>query len=56
MNKKDIVYRLKADLKNAEYILYNNIASDDSKMRLEAIVGYIENMLLRIELKQDGKV
>ena len=54
MNKRDIICKLKADLKNGRTILLNEYCSDESKMRLEAVVGYIENMLERIQ--QDGKV
>lgn len=54
MNKKDIITKLKTDLTNAQYLVNKKLVSEDSRISLEAIIGYIETLLERIQ--QDGKV
>lgn len=54
MNKREIVNKLNTDLINARTLIEKELVSFDSKVGLEAIVGYIESLLERIQ--QDGKV
>ena len=54
MNKKDIINKLNVDRDNAMSLINKELVSFDSKVRLEAVVDYIESLLERIQ--QDGKV
>ena len=54
MNKRDIINKLNVDLANARHLIDKELVSFDSKVGLEAVVGYIEALLERIN--QEGKV
>ena len=54
MTKKDIVNKLIVDRDNAMALIEKELVSFDSKVGLEAVVGYIESLLERIQ--QEGKV
>jgi hypothetical protein len=54
MNKREIVNKLRVDLTNANHLIEKELVSFDSKVSLEAVVGYIKSLLERIE--QEGKV
>ena len=54
MNKREIINKLIVDKDNATALIEKELVSFDSKVGLEAVVGYIENLLERIE--QEGKV
>lgn len=54
MNKQQIVNKLTVDRDNATQLIEKELVSFDSKVGLEAVVGYIEALLERIN--QEGKV
>jgi hypothetical protein len=54
MNKREIVTKLNADLTSAQYLIDKELVSFDSKVALEAVVGYIRGTLEWIQ--QEGKV
>lgn len=54
MNKRDIINKLIVDRDNAQQLIDKELVSFDSKVGLEAVVGYIEALLERINL--EGKV
>ena len=54
MTKKDIVNKLIVDRDNAMALIEKELVSFDSKVGLEAVVGYIDALLERIQ--QEGKV
>lgn len=54
MNKQQIVNKLIVDRDNATQLIEKELVSFDSKVGLEAVVGYIEALLERIN--QEGKV
>jgi hypothetical protein len=54
MNKRDIINKLIVDRDNANALIEKELVSFDSKVGLEAVVGYIESLLERIQ--QEGKV
>jgi hypothetical protein len=54
MNKQQIINKLIVDRDNANQLIEKELVSFDSKVGLEAVVGYIENLLERIN--QEGKV
>jgi hypothetical protein len=54
MNKQDIILKLNVDLDNAKHLIEKELVSFDSKVSLEAVVGYIESLLERIN--QGSKV
>lgn len=51
MNKREIVSKLKVDLEYVTTLLRNDFVSDESKLRLEGIEGYLKDM---IELIEEG--
>lgn len=54
MTKKEIINKLIVDRDNANQLIEKELVSFDSKVGLEAVVGYIEALLERINL--EGKV
>lgn len=54
MNKREIVNKLIVDRDNATALIEKELVSFDSKVSLEAVIGYIESLLERIQ--QEGKV
>lgn len=54
MTKRDIINKLIVDRDNANQLIEKELVSFDSKVGLEAVVGYIEALLERIN--QEGKV
>jgi hypothetical protein len=54
MTKGDIINKLIVDRDNAMALIEKELVSFDSKVGLEAVVGYIEALLERI--RQEGKV
>ena len=54
MTKKDIVNKLIVDRDNATALIEKELVSFDSKVSLEAVIGYIDSLLERIQ--QGGKV
>ena len=54
MNKQQIINKLIVDRDNANQLIEKELVSFDSKVGLEAVVGYIEALLERIN--QEGKV
>lgn len=54
MNKREIINKLIVDRDNANQLIEKELVSFDSKVGLEAVVGYIEALLERIN--QEGKV
>lgn len=54
MNKQQIINKLIVDRDNANQLIEKELVSFDSKVGLEAVVGYIEALLERINL--EGKV
>lgn len=54
MTKKEIINKLIVDRDNANQLIEKELVSFDSKVGLEAVVGYIEALLERIN--QEGKV
>ena len=54
MTKKDIVNKLIVDRDNATALIEKELVSFDSKVGLEAVVGYIDALLERIQ--QEDKV
>jgi hypothetical protein len=54
MNKREIVNKLQVDLKNARTLVDKELVGPDSHLQLEAVIGYIESLLERIN--QDNKV
>ena len=49
MTKKDIVNKLIVDRDNATALIEKELVSFDSKVGLEAVVGYIDALLERIQ-------
>lgn len=54
MTKREIINKLIVDRDNANQLIEKELVSFDSKVGLEAVVGYIEALLERIN--QEGKV
>lgn len=51
MTKKEIINKLIVDRDNANQLIEKELVSFDSKVGLEAVVGYIEALLERINLE-----
>ena len=49
MNKREIVNKLIVDRDNATALIEKELVSFDSKVSLEAVIGYIDSLLERIQ-------